>query len=399
MTENGASRQRLPAVVRRLGVVSFFNDLASEMVYPLLPAFVTTQLGGGAITLGALDGVADAVAAGVKLVSGWLADRRWWRRPLVIGGYGIATLARPLIGLATSGWQVIALRATDRIGKGIRNPPRDAVIADAAHRSIRGRAFGFHRAMDHAGAMIGPLVAWGLIAWQGMTPRDVILASVLPGLLAVVVVAWAMTRVEPARPGPSQPAAATPSCAPPEDVSKPSSRLFLLIVLFAFARLPETLFLLRLQDLRVPVAVIPLLWSLLHVVRTAASYPGGGLSDRLGPRATMVGGWALYCLMCLGLAGSGGAVAGSLWFLALGVVTALTESPERAFVASLSARRGTQFGMYHASVGVAALPGSLLLGVVYAVSGGPAALGVSAALAGLLAGAGFVIRDRGTDTR
>ncbi|MEE8191431.1 MAG: MFS transporter, partial [Gemmatimonadales bacterium] len=182
MTSRPGSARSLPRVVKQLGVVSFFNDLASEMVYPLLPALVTAQLGGSALALGALDGIADAVAAVVKLVSGWLAEQRRRRRPLVVGGYAVATAVRPLMGLAGAAWQVIALRAVDRLGKGVRNPPRDAAIADASPGEMRGRAFGFHRAMDHAGAMLGPLVAWALIAGAGATPADVFVWSVVPGV-------------------------------------------------------------------------------------------------------------------------------------------------------------------------------------------------------------------------
>src|SRR6185436_9082050 len=154
--------RRLPVVVKSLGVVSFFNDLASEMIYPLIPAFITS-LGGSAISLGLFDGISEALAAAAKLWSGFLADRPRLRRPMILAGYGIAALTRPVIGATTAAWQMITLRATDRIGKGIRTPPRDAVIADAVPADTRGRAFGFHRTMDHAGAVVGPLVAWLLL--------------------------------------------------------------------------------------------------------------------------------------------------------------------------------------------------------------------------------------------
>ncbi|HWP36251.1 MAG TPA: MFS transporter, partial [Gemmatimonadales bacterium] len=186
---------RLPPVVKSLGAVSFLNDLASEMVYPLLPAFVTGGLGGGAVTLGALDGLSDAAAAGARLYAGWLSDRRGWRRPLVVLGYAVAAIARPLIAVATAGWHVVAFRTADRLGKGMRSPPRDAVIADAAAPEIRGRAFGFHRAMDHAGATVGPLIAALLLAQAGMGPGAVIAWAALPGAVAVAVVWLAMRRI------------------------------------------------------------------------------------------------------------------------------------------------------------------------------------------------------------
>src|SRR6185503_16011171 len=185
--------QRLPPVVKSLGVVSLFNDFASEMIYPLLPALMTA-LGGGAISLGLLDGVSDAISAGAKLVAGKLADRVPLRRALVIAGYGAAAVVRPVIGIAGSAWQVIALRATDRVGKGVRSPARDAVIADATPAEIRGKAFGFHRSMDHAGAVIGPIVGWALISQAGMQPTQVIQWSVVPGIIAVLAVLWAMKK-------------------------------------------------------------------------------------------------------------------------------------------------------------------------------------------------------------
>lgn len=379
------ARQKLPPVVKALGAVSFFNDLASEMVYPLIPALVTRTLGGGAISLGLFDGISELLASLTKLWAGWAADRPRWRRPLVVAGYGVAALTRPIIGVTSAAWQVIALRAFDRVGKGLRTPPRDAVIADASPAGMQGRAFGFHRAMDHAGAVVGPLIAWLLLARTGASPDDVILWTVVPGLIAVAVVFWAMrgtrTRSGPADPEPQQ--AAGPHQPPPVR----SRLMFGLVVVFALARFPETLLLLRLQDLALPVSLAPLVWGALHVVRMAGSYPGGKLADAFGPGRVMVGGWVLYAVVCLGLATAPGAAAGVGWFLVFGLVAALTESPERAFVALGLGGGGTarRFGLYHASVGVAGLGGGVLFGAAYARWSGPAALAVSGAVAGALA--------------
>lgn len=377
----------LPPVVKKLGVVSFFNDLASEMVYPLLPNLITAKLGAPALALGALDGISDAVSAVVKLASGRLADRVGLRRPLVIGGYCIAAVVRPVMGWANAAWQVIALRATDRMGKGVRNPPRDAVIADATDTALRGRAFGFHRAMDHAGAVVGPLVAWLLIASVGMDPTDVITWSIVPGLLAATVATVAMRGLAM----PAQSSAPETSAPSKRSATSAPSRLTLvLIVLFAFSRVPETLFLLRLQDLGVTVALIPIAWALLNMVRSVSSYPGGWLSDRLGTRLTMIAGWTVYATVCAGFGMTQSTLTAGLWFLGLGLATALTESPERAFIAaSAPVRRGTSFGIYHALVGVAALPGGLMFGLIYTKSGGALAVLVSAALSIMLAAAGF----------
>src|SRR5262245_48396698 len=242
--------ERLPPVVKSLGVVSFFNDLASEMIYPLIPALLMS-LGGGAVSLGLFDGISDALSALAKLWAGFLADRPKWRRPLIALGYGVAALTRPVIGVTTAAWQVITLRATDRLGKGLRTPPRDALIADASSATIRGRAFGFHRSMDHAGAVVGPLVAWVLLSQVHLTTDDVIVWSLLPGIVAVLAVFWALGRATTGK-------TETPIDQPLPSLTAPYRPLpptFYLIVAFAFARFPETLFLLRLGDLGFPVAM------------------------------------------------------------------------------------------------------------------------------------------------
>jgi MFS family permease len=388
-----AAPPRLPPVVKSLGAVSLLNDLASEMVYPLLPAFVTGGLGGGAVTLGVLDGLSDAAAAGARLYSGWLADRPTWRRPLVVLGYAVAAIARPLTAVASAGWHVVAFRTADRVGKGMRSPPRDAVIADAAAPEIHGRAFGFHRAMDHAGATVGPLVATALLTLAGLSPAAVIAWAAVPGVAAVIVV-WFTLKKE-TRPEPAPPPAAPrrPEPSPSIALDRPRSPLFALIVLFAFARLPETLLILRLQDLGVAVALVPVTWAALHVVRTAASYPGGWVSDRAGPARTMQLGWLLYAGVCVALAHSSTPAMGVVWFLVFGLVAGATESSERALVALLGGaeRRGRLFGVYHAAVGLAALPGGLLLGALYAAFGGTVALLMSGGLAAAMVVAALVL--------
>ena len=185
-------RERLPRAVYYFGATSLANDFASEMIYPLLPAFVTTALGGGALALGVLDGVADTVAAGFKLASGYLADRPALRGPLVVAGYAVAAVIRPLIAAASAAWQVIGLRGADRVGKGIRTAPRDTMIAEVAAPEIRGRAFGLHRGADHVGAIVGPLTAAGLIA-AGLSMRSVFWVAAVPGAVAVLL-AWLAVR-------------------------------------------------------------------------------------------------------------------------------------------------------------------------------------------------------------
>ncbi len=394
MPEPRRERPALPGIVKSLGLVSLLNDLASEMMYPLLPALIE-GLGGGALALGTLDGVAEAVSALFKLVAGRLADRPGWRRPLVVVGYAIAAVARPLMGVAGAAWQVIGLRAVDRVGKGARTPPRDAVLADATDPAIRGRAFGFHRMMDHSGAMLGPLVAFALLAGFAMRPADVMLWSAVPGLAAVFVVSYAMRKLRPEGPLAAAPGAtALSEDVPADETGRPMHTAIVLVVCFAAARLPETLMLLRLQGLGVPLVLLPIVWALLHAVRTAASYPGGWLSDRAGPLATMVIGWALYACVAVGLALAAGPWTAVLWFMVFGLVAGATESPERALIAAWGRRRrrGTKFGIYHASVGLVALPGGIALGALYQWAGAPVAFGASAGAAALLTLVGIALR-------
>jgi MFS family permease len=377
------SRSGVPPAVKGLSVVSLFNDFASEMVYPLLPAFVTGSLGGGAALLGLLDGAADLTSAVLKVVSGRLADRSRWRAPLILVGYATAVLVRPLIAVAGAAWQVVGFRVVDRIGKGLRTPPRDALIAGITPPELRGRAFGFHRGADHLGAVVGSLAAWYLLS-RGVEVRRVIQWSVVPGLFAFVVLA-AVLRGARAVP-PPRPAS--------EATVDPGGRVFwapvVALTALSFFRLPEALLLLRLQDAGVAVALVPLVWAGLHVVRSASSYPGGWLSDRLGPRAAVAGGGLVFAAVAAALGASPAPSLAVVTFLALGLVAGLTESAERALVARLApVRTGRGFGLYHALTGVAALPAGLLFGAIYQAAGGAAALfasagGMAVAVAGWL---------------
>src|SRR6266705_3390326 len=186
------ARSGLPRAVKLFGLVSLLNDFASEMIYPLLPAFVTGVLGAGAGALGALDGAADFAATFVKYGAGRLADRPARRGPLIVLGYAIAVAVRPIIAITAAAWQVIALRVVDRVGKGIRTPPRDALMADVTPAPLRGRAFGLQRGMDHAGAVLGPLVAWWLLASGTANVRRVIGLSIVPGVLVLILESWAV---------------------------------------------------------------------------------------------------------------------------------------------------------------------------------------------------------------
>jgi len=367
----------LPATVKGLSAVSLFNDFASEMVYPVLPAFITGTLGGSAAWLGALDGAADLTASLVRWISGRLADRPGWAKPLILVGYGTAVLIRPVIAVASAAWQVIGFRVIDRIGKGLRSPARDAMITWVTPEPVRGRAFGFQRAADHFGAVLGSLAAWALLR-SSVDVRSVIGISAVPGLVAVLVLAVVLRGATGRR----------PIASPGEQARKPVDAAgtkywvpVLVLVLLTVGRLPETLLLLRLQDLGVPVVTIPLAWAALHVVRTGSSYPGGWLADRIGVRGALAGGALLYAAVVFVLAGALGTTAALLVFLAYGFVAGLSEPAERVVIGRLApVRIGRGFGAYQASAGFAALPAGLLFGEVYKMWSGPAALMGSAAV-------------------
>src|SRR5438309_7803600 len=390
-----ASATRLPRQVKLFGAVSLLNDFASEMIYPLLPALVTGVLGAGPQALGALDGAADFAAALVKLGAGRLADRPARRGRLVVLGYAVAVLVRAVIAFAAAAWQVIGLRVVDRLGKGLRTPPRDALIADVTPPPLRGRAFGLQRGLDHAGAVLGPLLAWWLLASGTANVRRVIGLSIVPGVLVLLLATWAVMggngreRAVGTRPdnGPLPPTTA---------FSRPLPPFLLPISFFYLLRVPDTLVILRSQQLGLSVAVVTLLWAALHVVRSTSSFLGGAWTDRLGAERTMWIGWVCYALLAAGMAYAHTTLQAWGLFLALGVVAGLTESPERALVArTAGGRQGSGFGAYHGLTGFAALAGGLVLGGVFQAYGGAAAFVASAAAGGALALVWPMIARRG----
>jgi MFS family permease len=402
-------REALPPQVKGLSAVSLFNDFASEMVYPVLPAFITGPLGGSALALGALDGAAELTAAVVKWGSGRLADRPGWAKPLILLGYTIAVLVRPLIAVVGAAWQVIGFRVIDRVGKGMRSPARDAVIAELTSPAIRGRAFGFHRAADHLGAVLGSLTAWWLLQ-RHASVRSVIGWSALPGVVAVVVLVIVLRGVRSSRVSARSPTDSADTATTSRNSVKSvgtrtdtkGSAFWVpigVLVLLTAARLPETLLLLRLQDLGVPVATIPLAWAALHVVRSAGSYPGGWLTDRIGARATLGMGTLLYAGAIAALSTGIGTVGALAVFLAHGLVAGLTEPAERVAVARLApVRTGKGFGNYQGMAGVAALPAGLAFGEIYTAMGGAAALMVSASALALLMPVWLMVGRRLTRT-
>ena len=379
-----------------LAAVSFLTDASSEIIYPLLPIFLTTVLGTSAAAVGAIEGAAETTSALLKLASGWWSDRASRRKPLVVAGYALASLARPLVAVAQSAAQVLAIRLTDRVGKGIRGSPRDALIAESVDPAIRGRAFGFHRAADHAGAVVGPLIAFALLRWEQLPLRTVFLFAALPGVLSVIVLVLGVRET----PRHARAASATKKAGVPSlDVSLGRAFWTFLacVLLFTLGNSTDAFLILRANQLGVSVALIPILWAALHVVKSAASVPGGALSDRFGRKPLILAGWAVYAAVYIGFGRATETWHAWALFLAYGTFFGLTEGTQAALIADLvgQARRGTAYGWYYLAVGIGALPASVLFGLIWDRVSPRAAFDVGAGLAFAAALVLLAVRPQG----
>lgn len=369
--------QPLPRNVKVLGLASLLNDIASEMIFPLLPKFFLTILRGNLFYLGVVEGAADSVASLLKLWSGGRSDQAGRRKGFVLFGYSLAAVTRPLIGAIVLPWQLLVLRVGDRIGKGVRTSPRDALIADSTDPQIRGRAFGFHRAMDHLGAAIGPLLAAGFLWLWPDQLRALFLLTLLPGLLVVVLLILGLRE--------------TPATEQPQErlhlTLKPFDRRFRIylfaLVVFTLGNSSDAFLLVRAGELGVPTVMLPVLWCVFHGVKSSSNLLLGRAVDRFGPRPFIFLGWFVYAgvYLAFGLA----TTAWEAWafFLAYALFYGLTEPAEKTLVANLvgSERKGLAYGWYNFAIGVATLPSSLIFGAIYQVYGALAAFGWGAALA------------------
>lgn len=353
-----------------LGWVSFFTDTASEMVYPLLPLFLTRVLGAGAMSLGIIEGVAEAANSVLKILSGWLTDR--WRTPkrLVLAGYGLSSAVRPLTALVTTWPQVLALRFTDRLGKGIRSAPRDTMLAGYAPAHWRGRVFGFHRAMDHAGAVAGPLLASAFLFFFPGEYRTLFALTIVPGIVVVLLILrLPADRREPREPDePPEPRESSEPREPGDSLLTPRFTFAMLVIfVFTLGNASDAFLLLRLGDLGVTPFWIPLLWSALHVVKVVTSLVGGALSDRMGRRSLIGLGWIVYALVYGGFGLFDAPAVVIALFLVYGSYFGLTEGVEKAWVTDMApvGRRGTAFGIYNAMLGAGSLGASLMFGWIW----------------------------------
>ncbi len=376
--------------VRSLGWVSLFNDIASEMIYPLLPLFLNTVLGAGVVFIGLIEGIAESVSSFLKLFSGWVSDRFQKRKGLILFGYFLASITRPFIGLATSAYHVLFLRFFDRIGKGVRSSPRDALLSQSCQEEERGKAFGFQRAMDHAGAMTGPLIASFLMAVFTKDLRIIFLLAFVPSLFCLWILWRGVTDVHPVRNSSEtinpfgekrdifsngvkmeQSSISSPPKLNWNGWDRKFKHFLLIITLFTLGNSSDAFLLLRAQDLGLNIVTIPILWFVFHLSKTIFSVPGGTLSDRIGRRKVMILAWTVYGLVYLGFAFASKAYQVWLLFIVYGLFYGLSEGTEKAWVADLveESKRGTAYGAYHFCIGIAALPASLLMGLIWKAIG------------------------------
>ena len=377
--ENQESK-KLPASIFIFGLVSFLTDVSSDMMYPLLPLFLTQYLGAKQGFLGFVEGFADSTAAFFMLFSGVMADRMRDRSRLVLSGYSLSGFSRCFMAIASHPFAVFFIRAFDRLGKGIRTSPRDALIADSVHPSVRGKAFGLQRSMDHAGAVVGPLTAALLLSFWTKNLRSIFVIAAIPGILTIFLILWKVREIFPDR----------PSTKISFKFKFPTGRLRIyLVILFLFLLSCSTdaFLLLRASQLGVPNALLPLLWMLFNLVKAFTTMPLGMLSDKLGRRSMILIGWLIYTLVYLGF----GAAQGTwqVWglFIVYGFFYGFTDGTERALLADYAEGhdRGQAFGWYYFVTGISALPASLIFGMIWQQAGSQSAFFISAAISAFAA--------------
>ena len=389
MTSGKASRGwSFARPVWLLGFVSLLTDSASEAIYPLLPALLQ-GMGATALTLGVIEGSAEAVASLLKVWSGRLSDRMARRQPIILAGYGLSSAVRPLLALAALPWHVGAIRFIDRVGKGVRGAPRDAMLAANAAPEQRGRVFGFHRAMDHVGAVIGPLVAFAVLYWWPGSERTLIAWTLVPGILVVLLLTRVKDAAHSAR---STEHSARSTKHPAQSTEHPALprsfiRLMIALGIFALGNSSDMFLLLYLGQAGIAPLWLPLLWAAHHVVKVGASLAGGSLADRIGRRTSIRMGWMIYAVIYLGFASVASVPALVALFLLYAVYHGLADGAEKALIADVvpASARGTAYGIYGATQGIGALAASVLCGAIWTYASPAAAFVTGAALAGAAA--------------
>jgi MFS family permease len=384
------SRYRLlPRNVFAISLVSLLNDASSEIIYPLLPIFLSLTLGASPGVVGLIEGAAESISSLLKLFAGYFSDRRGKRKSFVVFGYVLSSFVRPVLAFAVNWYEVLAIRLSDRVGKGIRSAPRDAMIADTVRFEERGLAFGFHRAMDHTGAVAGPLLGYLLVllfAVDRNSPtagefKKIFLAASIPAMAAVAVAAFYVREVKHKRRA-DDTLVPAPIRLSLQGFDSNFKRFLFLVALFTLSNSSDAFLLLRARTAGVSVVALPLLWATLHVSKVVSSLYGGDLSDRLGRRRLIVSGWILYAAVYAGFAFVSNASSVWVLFVIYGIYFGFAEGAEKALVADLvpTDKRGTAFGLYNLAFGITVLPASLLMGALWDWRGPRTAFIVSALL-------------------
>ena len=378
--------KNLSGNVLALSLVSLLNDTSSEIIYPLLPAFLALTLGASPFAIGLIEGFAESVAAFLKLFSGYFSDKFEKRKFPVFLGYALASLTRPILAFAGNWHQVLAVRVTDRVGKGIRGAPRDAIIAGSVPEEKRGLAFGFNRAADHLGAVFGPIIAFVLLSYFASDPnsptaqdyRQVFLYASIPVVFGLFVIVF-FVHENPKKSG--------DSLAPKIKLSLKEfdgnfKRFLVVIALFTLSNSTDAFLLLRAEQTGIAVAVLPLLWMFLHFSKVIFSLIGGDLSDKFGRKTLIFSGWIVYALVYAGFAFVNATWQTWVLFLIYGIYFGLTEGVEKALVADLvpPEKRGTAFGFYNLAFSITVFPASLLFGALWDQFGATTAFLISACI-------------------
>ncbi|MEO8380586.1 MAG: MFS transporter [Acidobacteriota bacterium] len=380
---------RLKPQVVLLGIAALLNDAASELIYPLLPVFLTATLGASPAVVGLIEGAADALASILKYFAGTWSDRWKRRKPMIVSGYALAAASRALIAAAVVWPLVLTARLLDRTGKGIRSAPRDALIADVTPQGDRGRAFGFHRALDHTGAIVGPLLAILLMQGLGFPLRTVFYIAVIPGAIAAVILMIFLRETKDQ--GERTKAEALPSTEtalssePSSPIRQPSSfrKALMAISLFSLANSSDAFLLLQAHAAGVSTAMLPALWAAHHVIKSLFSTRAGALSDRMDRRYLLIAGWASYAVIYVLFPFAHTLTSFVVLFIAYAIPFTLSEGAERAWIADLVPveTRGKSFGLYYLANGVCVLAGTALFGLLYQEVSARAAFFTGAALA------------------
>jgi MFS family permease len=370
----------LPRNVVVLGMVSLFMDVSSEMIYPLIPLFLNNVLLASKTYIGLIEGVAESTASVLKVFSGWLSDKLGKRKSIILWGYGISVFSRPILATATSWLGVLTYRFTDRLGKGVRTAPRDAIIADSTEPGSLGKAFGFHRSMDTVGAVIGPALAFLILALTGGKFQTVFWISMVPGFFALACIAIFVSDTNRIPAG--RDAGIRPSISFGH-LEKDFKAFLVVVTIFTLGRTSEAFLVLRAQDLGITVTAIPILYLFFNIVAALLSTPAGILSDRIGKRRMILLSYVFFAVIFLGFAFATSQLHGWLLFLAFGVFVAMNEGVQRAYVATVIKPEimATGYGIYHTIVGLAALPSAIIGGALWEHFGAQALFFYGAAMA------------------